>query len=187
MSRRGLRLPHIVLVAVVLLTSGAAPPGSNEASLDDQDDGSFNFSPPIACNEIRGYENYVPLPDASLTADEKLLIYFRPRHFKSVRKGNKYEVHFTQDGQVRRRGEKAVVLKIKPMEFKSTYPTPPEHIYLTNTIALKGVKPGDYDFEITLRDAIGKSAPATRNLQFTVVAPVIPEQPAEKTDKPDAP
>ena len=175
-------------MAVVLhLVRLQRPRARAKAGDDDRDDGSFNFSPPVACKEINGYEDYVVLPNATLTADEKLLIYFRPRHYKSGRKGKEYEVHFTQDGQVRRRGEKtAAVMKFKPMEFKSTYANYPERIYLLNKIALKGMKPGDYDFEIVLHDAIGKSAPAVRIMPFTVVAAAIPDEPAEKAE-PDAP
>ena len=50
----------------------------------------LGMTPPIACREIEGYEEYEPLPDAALTSDEKLLVYFRPRHYKSTKVGKKY-------------------------------------------------------------------------------------------------
>jgi hypothetical protein len=49
---------------------------------------------------------------------------------------------------------------------------------LRNTISLKILKPGDYDYDIILVDKIGRSEPAVRTLPFTVVP-----QP-EKTDAP---
>jgi hypothetical protein len=150
-------------LTVVLVTSGL--------SRDDApDDGSFGLTEPIACREINGYEDYVVLPGAALTADEKLLVYFRPRHYKSAQVDGQFEAHLTQSGKVRRRGEKAVVWsKAKLLDYKVRTAEPPKLIFLRNTIALKGLKPGEYDFEIVLRDEVGRSKPAVRVLPFHIL------------------
>jgi len=145
--------------------------GGRNAEVKDVDDGSFGFTPPIACQEIRGYEDYEPMEEAVLTKDEKLLVYFRPRHYKTARVGNAYEARFTQEGRIRRRGEKAVLWSKKDLlGYTARSETPPRLIYLRNTVALKQLKPGDYDFDIILYDAVGRSAPAVRTLPFTVIA-----------------
>jgi hypothetical protein len=137
---------------------------------DAPDDGSFGMTEPIACREINGYEDYVVLPDAALTADEKLLVYFRPRHYKSAPVDGQFEAHLTQSGKVRRRGEQAVLWsKAKLLDYRVRTAEPPKLIYLRNTIALKGLKPGEYEFEIVLRDEVGRSKPAVRVLLFRIL------------------
>ncbi len=156
----------------------------------DLDDGSFAVTKPIACKEIHGYEDYVVLPRAALTSDEKLMVYFMPRHYKSDRVGDKFSVHFTQDGRIRRRGEKAVLWsKNKLLEYEATTDRPPSQIFFRNTLGIKSLKPGEYDFDIILRDEVGKSEPAIRTLPFTVIAapPPAKEKAEEKDDEPERP
>ena len=56
------------------------------------------MSPAIACRTIDGYEDYEVLPEATLTRDEKLLIYFRPLNFKTKRTNGEYRAHLIMDG-----------------------------------------------------------------------------------------
>jgi hypothetical protein len=169
MSRR--RRAGVLLSVWLALVGG--PGSARPAAPDEDDDGSFGLTAPVACKEIKGYEDYVPLPRAALTSDEKLLVYFRPRHFKTAQNGDSYEAHFTQDGRIRRRGEKAVLWSKKNLlDYRpTTENSPPRLVYLKNTVALKGLKPGEYEYEIVLRDEIGRSAPAVRALPFTVLPP----------------
>jgi hypothetical protein len=181
-------LARLALLASCLAATGARPCSSADTSDDDPDDGTFGLSAPVACKEVRGFEDYEPLPDAALTADEKLLVYLRPRHYKVTREGSKYVAHLTQDGRIRRRGEKAVLWSKKNLlDYKAETDTPPGPIYLRNTVALKGLKPGEYDFEITLYDKIGQSAPAVRTLPFRVVAAPAPEKDEKDRDKAGTP
>jgi hypothetical protein len=144
------------------------PPGSTPA--DDKDDGSFGMTEPVACKEIKGYEDYVPLKEAAMTADEKLLIYYMPLHYKTSRVAENFEAHLVQDGRIRRRGEKAVLWsKPRIVDYKVRTEQPPRLIFMRNTISLKTLKPGDYEFDIILRDEVGQSAPATRSLSFKVI------------------
>src|SRR4051794_700150 len=92
-----------------------APPAALLAALacsgvrGDEDAAGFGMTAPVACESIRGYEDYDPLARPELTADEKLLLYFRPLHFKSTARKGEYEAHFTEDVRIRRRGGKAVL------------------------------------------------------------------------------
>jgi hypothetical protein len=180
---------RLVLTAVVLLlAAGAAQPDTRGGGDEDEDDGSFGFSKPIACKEVRGYEDYDPLPGAALTHDEKLIIYYLPRHFKTERKGKKYRVHFTQQGRIRRRGQKAVIWSLpKTLEYKDESDGPPRSIFLTNKLALKALPPGDYEYEIVLNDAVGGSTAATRTLPFTILPSPDPKAPAPEKDEPARP
>ncbi|MFO0909449.1 MAG: hypothetical protein U0794_14035 [Isosphaeraceae bacterium] len=142
---------------------------------------AFGLSEPIICSEIRGFEDYERHPTASLTAEEKLLIYYRPLHYKSRKVKGMFEAHLTQDGTIHRKGEKAVLWsKKKLVDYQVKTPEPPEFIYHRNTIALKGLKPGEYVFELTLRDEVGQGAPALKSIPFRIVP-----TPAASPDEPD--
>lgn len=158
----------VVLGAAVALAATfalAAEPPSEE------NERFFGLTAPIACKEIRGYEDYDVLPNARLTRDEKLQIYYRPLHFKTRRKGEKYEVHFTQDGRIRRRGQKGVLWsKTNLLDYTATSASPSPPVCLRNSVALKGLSPGEYEYDLILRDEVGKSAPATKTLEFTIIA-----------------
>jgi hypothetical protein len=159
-----------------LALSGAAGLGS---PTDDEDDGSFGLSKPVVCQEIDGYEDYRPMAEAAITADEKLLLYYRPRHFKSEQVGDKYRIHLKQDGSLRRKGSRAVLWTKRDMvDYEVENGFPPRHVYIRNTVSLKGLKPGDYEFEVVLHDRVGKSAPATRVVPFRVVAGPAPQPPS---------
>ena len=136
-------------------------------------------SPAVACKAIDGYEDFEPLPDATLTSDEKLLVYYRPAGFQTEQVGDEFRAHFVQDAQIRRRGEKTVLKSKKKLldyEFKSD--SAPALVYLRNTISLKGMKPGKYELDIILHDKIGGGTPATQALPFEIVAapptPLVP-------------
>lgn len=164
----------LVFASFAALTAPRLAPG-------DEDDGTFRLTTPVACKSIDGYEDYVPLDPPALTADEKLLVYVRPVHFKTAKAGGTYEAHFTEDARIRRRGAKAVLWsKSRLLDYRPHAPRPPRLIYLRNTIALKGLKPGDYDLDLIVRDEVGKSAPATATLPFTVI-------PARESPAADAP
>jgi hypothetical protein len=132
---------------------------------------AFRMSTAVVCKSIDGFESYKKLPGAALTSDEKLLIYYRPLGFKSPIVDGKYEVHFVQDGQIRKRGEKKVLrekLKMLDSSYKGEFPQ--ETLFLRNTVSLKGLAPGDYDFTIILRDEISKGPAVTQVVRFRIVA-----------------
>ncbi len=134
----------------------------------------------VVCKSITGYESYVELPDAALTSEDKLLVYYRPVDYKIERtKTGGYRAHFIQDGRIRKRGQKAVVwTKDQVLDYEARKPEPLGPIYLSNTIILKNLKPGDYDLEIILRDTVAEQT-ATQILRFQIVPakPDAPEKP----------
>jgi hypothetical protein len=140
----------------------------------------LSMSPAVACKAIAGYEDFEPLPDATLTSDEKLLVYYRPTGFQTEQVGEQFRAHFVQDARIRRRGEKTVIkskTKLLDYEVKSAFP--PALIYLRNSISLKGMKPGQYELDIILHDKIGGGTPATQALTFRIVAaPPVPSPPS---------
>ncbi len=126
----------------------------------------------VVCLSIDGYELYKKRPKATLTSEEKLLVYYRPLNFKIAFVDGKYQAHFTQDGQIRKRGEKAVLReKRKLLDSTAKEDYPPENLYLRNSVSLKGLKPGDYDFTIILHDELAKTPPVTQVVKFRIVPP----------------
>jgi hypothetical protein len=143
------------------------------------------MTPAVACTSIAGYEDYERLPGAALTSDEKLLVYYRPLHYLVAREGATNHIHLVQDGQIRRRGEKKVLMSKKALldyDWKSQ--DPPLTVYLRNTVALKGLKPGDYEYDILLTDRLASGAPMARqSLPFKVVPPGLRDE--EGAARPD--
>jgi hypothetical protein len=154
---------------------------------------SLRMSKAVVCQSIDGYEDYETLPGAAMTSDEKLLVYYRPFGYKSARVGDAYQAHFTQDGQVRRRGQKAILWEKKKLLDYTTprCPQPPLQTYLRNTISLKGLKPGDYEFTIILHDEVAKGATATQVVDFRVIPAADPRKEAQRgrtdDDEPSSP
>ena len=147
----------------------------------EKDDGSFSVSQPVLCKDVRGYEDYEELSVPELTSEDKLLVYFRPRHFKAAVVGNKFEAHFTQDGKIRRRGEKPVLWqKVNLLDYSQKGDSRDLPVSIRNTVSLKTLKPGEYEYEIILRDEVGKSAPASKKVYFKVVSAKAKEEPSSK-------
>jgi hypothetical protein len=168
------------LLAVWLATanSGRAGRSSEDTSARPErspsgDESALNMTPAVACAEIKGFEDYEPLPGAALTSDEKLLVYYRPLNYKVAQAGATNHIHLVQDGQIRRRGEKKVLHAKNAMldyDWKSREPANP--VFLRNTVSLKGLMPGEYDYDIILHDRLAPDAPAARQtLPFKVIPP----------------
>ena len=152
----------------------APAPAPREPAAADAGTPALTMTKPVACAAISGYEKYEVLPDAALTSDEKLQVYYRPLNYLVKRDGSTYRIHLIQDGQIRRRGEEAALLakpKVLDYEWKGKEP-PKLQVYLRNTIGLKGLQPGDYEYDITLHDALAPGEPVARQvLAFRVVPP----------------
>ena len=141
----------------------------------------LRISTAVVCRSIDGYEDYELLPDAALTSEEKLQIYYRPSGYTVVRRGDDYLAHFMQDGQIRRKGEKSVLRRKKNiLDFEAKSKQPPEQIFLRNSVPLKGLPPGEYEYDIILRDENDPGSTVTQSVKFRVVAPVLPKAAKEK-------
>jgi hypothetical protein len=131
----------------------------------------------IVCRSIDGYENYEPLEGAAQTADEKLLVYFRPMGYQTEIVDGEYQAHLAPDFQIRKRGQKAILRqKKKAFEYKPRAPQPPRQIYLKSLISLKELPPGDYDLTIILHDEIAKGPAATQVVKFRIIPAADPRK-----------
>jgi hypothetical protein len=137
---------------------------------DDPPKPKLSMSPAVACAKIKGFGDYVALDEPVLTRDDKLQVYYEPRGFVYETVGKEYRVHLTQEGRMHRRGEKAVIMsKEKLLDYQGrTKVSPVNNIYLSNSIALKSLSPGEYDFEIILKDELGKGPVTSQILKFRV-------------------
>jgi hypothetical protein len=161
-----------VVAIAPLLSLGSGPGQGPEGPTKPE---ALGMTPAVVCETIEGYEDYRPLPGASLTSDEKLLVYYRPLGYRVEQEGPSFRLRLTQDGQIRRRGEKAVLQKkAKLLDYEVKAKAPPGPIYLRNMISLKGLKPGEYDFDIILHDEVGAGPPAMQTVPFRVVLPASP-------------
>jgi hypothetical protein len=151
----------------------------------------LDMSKAVACKKIEGYEKFELLPDASLTSDEKLQVYYRPLEYKvepveKPKAGFRYRARFSQDGRIRKKGEKTVVMKKdKILEYDPTFDDPTERIYLVNNVGLKGLPPGDYEYDIILRDELTEGSSVTQSISFTIIP--TPKVEPSKTDEPAEP
>ena len=136
---------------------------------DDPPARKLAMTPAVACAKITAFGDFVPLDEAVVTRDDKLLVYYEPSGFLYETVGKEYRVHFIQDARIHRRGQRASLFsKDKLLDYTGKSKQPPLNVYLTNTIALKDLAPGEYDLEIILHDEVAKGLPATQNLKFRV-------------------
>jgi len=177
-------LPAALLAVVTVLANnghagrrpkpGPAHPGpQQEPEPSDATEPALTMTAAVACLAIAGFEDIQPLPGASLTSDEKLLVYYRPLNYVTEHSGSTYHIHLVQDAQIRRRGEKAVLFsksRILDYDWKSQQADRP--VYLRNTVSLKGLQPGEYDLDIILHDLLAPGEPTARQtLPFRVIPP----------------
>ncbi len=164
----GRRLGFLAVVTVILV--GVSPADEPKEEGRPENASKLTMSPAVACRDVVGFEDYEPLPDAALTSEEKLIVYYRPSGFEWTRDGRGYKAHLIQDGRIRQRGSKTVLLKKdKLIDYEPKNAQPGGLTYIKCVISLKGLKPGEYNFDIILHDEVGKGAPATQTLKFKVV------------------
>ena len=131
------------------------------------------MTPAVACQSIDTQGNYEPLPGAALSNEEKLVIYYRPLNYQLEHDGKNYRIHLVQDGLLRARGKKKVLLaKTKMIDEDWKGRQPLSFVYMRSMVALKGLPEGEYEFEIILRDLLAPGEPTARQtLSFRIVPP----------------
>jgi hypothetical protein len=187
MRERVMILGVVWLVLSVLLiptpTQAQENPGAadeHSAKRPENKKNQLRMTPGIVCSAIRGYEDYKVLPKAAQTSDEKLLVSFRPLGYQTEKVDDGYEAHLVPGFQIRKRGQKEVLLqKLKMYEYKPKSEQPPRYLYMKNAISLKGLAPGDYDLTILLRDEIAKGPSVQQVVRFRIV----PSDDPQKTEK----
>jgi hypothetical protein len=186
----GLSLP-LVPTTVQGQTAPAAVDQDSGNKPDDRKT-ALRMTPGIVCRSITGYEDYNILPKAAQTSDEKLLVYFRPLGYQTELVDGAYQAHLATDFQIRKRGQKEVLLqKLKMYEYKPrNEQRPPRLLYMKNSISLKGLSPGEYDLTLILHDEVAKGAPAKQVIRFRVIPADDPgkqEKESLSDDKPTDP
>ena len=145
------------------------------------------MSPAVAVLRVDGLDRYTPLEGARLTSEDKLKVYFRPLNYKVEREGNGFRAAFTEDGRIRKKGEKTPLAKEdKLLEHEERFTEPDYRIFLVNTIGMKNLPPGDYEFDIILHDALVPDSSTTQTLPFTIIPLAAkadgPGEPGSSTD-----
>jgi hypothetical protein len=160
------RIVIAILSALVGPAQGPVPAVASRSP----DAPRLEMSKAVACSRVNGFEDYVPLPEPKLTSEDKLKVYFRPINFKVEPFKTRYRARFTEDGRVRRKGEKTPLSKEdKLLDYEDTFDSPTYQIYLVNNIGLKNLPPGDYEFEIILHDGLVEGSSATQTIPFTII------------------
>jgi hypothetical protein len=165
---------------------GDDPPASSREPAPAAKAGGPRMARAVVCRTIDGYENFVPLPDAAQTSEEKLLVYYRVVRCKFEYVDGYYRGHLTQDNEIRKRATKKVLReKRKLVDYEPKGKEPLRQIYIKNTISLKGLEPGDYELTIILHDEVDKDAPPTKQIVKFKVIPVLDAKKAvEDADEP---
>jgi hypothetical protein len=184
-----------ILLLVLWLPAPVAAAGSAAAPDDKkgeaaQDEGDLAMTDGIVCETIGGYRKYAERPGAALVKDEKMLVYYEPFGYTIERDDKGYRAHLTQDAFVRRKGGKVPLWgKKKIVDYEVRNPQPPTTLYLSNTISLKGLPPGEYELDIVLHDELGKGGRATQTVKFRVKSAPEPETKTDpaKEEKEDPP
>lgn len=146
------------------------------------------MSEAVACTRVDGLDQFVPLPNASLTSEDKLKVYFKPLRYKVEPAKKGYKARFTEDGQIRRKGEKTPLSKEdKLLEYEAVFDSPGYQIYLVNTIGLKNLTPGEYELDIVLHDALEEGSSARQTLSFTIIPLPEVDPSASKANEPAGP
>ena len=130
----------------------------------------LSLTTPIVCEWIKGYARYSPLAVPAVRPNCKLLIYYEPIGYAIGWEGSRRHIHLSQDARIRRRGGTAVLWsKDKIVDYDVTIPYPPGPVYLTNTIEVGWLGPGEYELDIVLHDRIGVERVASQTLLFQVL------------------
>jgi hypothetical protein len=164
----------LILILIALGTHPTSAQRSRrEAPVRTDEQVLLAMTPAVACLSIDQAGQYEPLPDAALTSEEKLLVFYRPLNYHVERKGSTYHLHLVQDGRVRPRESQRVLFNKRKMiddEWKGTQA--PGNRYMRSQVSLKGLAPGDYEFEITLHDLLAPGEPTCRQtLPFKIIPP----------------
>jgi hypothetical protein len=166
-----------------------APPASSEGTQPSHDPDGLAMSPAVVCRRIDGYEDFKPLPGAALTADEKLLVYYRPLRYRTDTIAGDHTAHLVQDNEIRKKGKKQIVLqKRRVVEYQPKQAQPLGAIYMSNTISLKGLTPGEYELTIILRDELDRGSPPSKQVvRFKVIPAIDPRAKASSKKDEDPP
>jgi hypothetical protein len=142
-------------MAATWLTIAAIMALGQNVSPSETDRESLRMTPGVVCSKVEGFGRYVARERPEVDRNEKLLIYYQPIGHAYERRQSKYHVRMIEDVKIRPRGKKDVLWKKEKLgEFEKDFDDIPTNLYLYNTIAVKGLAPGEYDLVIELHDEL---------------------------------
>jgi hypothetical protein len=173
----------VAIAASFVFIGGAAASDDTNVPRDGEDSSdALRMTPAVVCESVAGFRDYVTKDVQVVTRDDKLILYFEPTGFATEKVGRAHRVHLTEDVRLRKHGERKVLWqKDDLLTYEPKAKTPPTALYCSNTIAVKGCEPGEYDLELILHDRIAKGAPARQIVRFRV-KPSPPAEPAKNAD-----
>ena len=137
---------------------------------DAEDPPGLKMSKPVVCAKVQGLGNFEPLPDASLTADDKLTVYYEPSGQTIEKTKDGFRALLAQDGRVRKKGGKDILWQKAPMfEYEPKFAALPFRLFMRSDLSIKGLPPGDYELDLTLHDRLAKGTKVMRTVAFRVV------------------
>jgi hypothetical protein len=154
-----------LLVLLVYLSAGAQ---------DSEPTPTLAISEPIVCSEIRGFGDFDRLEPPVLSADQKLQTYLQPtgHTINHDSKTDLHSAHLVVDVVLRRKGQKTpIARKDKILDYKPRASSPPTNLYLGTTLSLKGLRPGDYELDLLVKDQLAPANPkpsASRTVAFKI-------------------
>ena len=115
-----------------------------------------------------GFASFVPLPELVIDKNGTLLIYYEPINIFTKRKGDLYEIWYTQDMTLLRNNGEVVSHWNDILTFHYTTKKPVMDLFAQNSIELKGQLPvGKYKFKATLKDKLTEKT-ATHIIDFEI-------------------
>ena len=139
-----------------------------EKIIELQNKGKLGFTNFTLCSKIMGFASYVPLPELVIDKNGTLLIYYEPINIFTKRKGDLYEIWYTQDMTLLRNNGEVVSHWNDILTFHYTTKKPVMDLFAQNSIELKGQLPvGKYKFKATLKDKLTEKT-ATHIIDFEI-------------------
>jgi hypothetical protein len=172
------RLQTGLVVGFVALVVGAGKEAEEKPVL--------RMTKPVVCRKVHGFANFEPIDDPKFTVDDKVTIYYEPGGYTIEPTKTGFRALLIQDGRLRKKGSKdAVWKKDKMFEYEAVSKNRPYQVYLKTDLGLKGLAPGDYELDMTLRDGLAKDVSLMKTVGFTVVP--LPEADEVKEKSPTVP
>ena len=142
------------------------------ATRDESEPSRPDLTDPVLCESVRGFREYDERDEPTYREDEKIQVYFEPFNYLIARDGpdGGYRAHLAVDATIRKAGDDRVFRRTKGVvDYEPKTVHPPMPLYLTASIALEHVPPGDYELLLTLSDLIAtEETPAERTIAFKV-------------------
>ncbi len=162
--------PMLAILSISMTTSWA----------DDPDESPLTLSKPVACLEVRGFNDYRERSSTEYRPGQKMLVYYTIKGSQFVEDDRgRFRPHLVQYGTVRSaRTGKTILKRSKIAEFRAGMDFAPSVVYLTMEVLLDGLRPGQYELVIEAEDRLVEgSKPGSSVIEFSIKKPPEPPGP----------